>query len=155
MGWLKNWGANHAINGTKEDPVKLIKKLTDGAGADVVFEAAGGNSKKGLAGTKALLQAIDSLKPEGDLVILAMYGSEIVFPIGDMRTYGKKLIMPVFTTLKHMEHGANLILSGNVKIAPLITSHLSGIDKVPQSFQITGNKAESKSIAPAQVHIKE
>jgi hypothetical protein len=78
----------------------------------------------------------------------------IEFPIGEMRTYGKKTVTPIFTSMKHAEHGARLIASGQLQIAPLAKVQLEGIEQVPEALKITGNKAEAKTISPAQVHFK-
>src|SRR5947199_6266563 len=39
-------GADHVIDATKTDPVAAVRELTDGNGADVVFECAGGSPKQ-------------------------------------------------------------------------------------------------------------
>ena len=35
----KQFGVDHAINSTKEDPIEAVKKLTNGLGADKVISA--------------------------------------------------------------------------------------------------------------------
>lgn len=149
----KELGVDHVINGLTDDPVKAIKDLTGGIGADIVIEAAGGNPKRGLAGTVALQQAVKAVKPEGELHVLAIYGPSVEFPIGEMRTYGKLMSTPIFTNLMHMKRGANLIANGQLKIEPMISHKLDGIEQVPKMFEITGNKSSVKSINPAQVNI--
>ena len=54
-------GADVAFNAKGDDPVGAIQRLTGGNGADVVFECAGGSPKQGLAGTRSLMQAIESV----------------------------------------------------------------------------------------------
>src|SRR5215216_4939875 len=39
--WAKEFGATHAVNAGKQDPVEYIKSVTDGNGADVCIEAIG------------------------------------------------------------------------------------------------------------------
>lgn len=148
-------GATHVINGRETDPVAAIKEITGGIGADVVFDAAGGDPRKGLAGTVALVNAAKSVRHGGQLLILAFYGDSVEFPIGDLRPFSKKLVMPRFTTVKHMAHGGRLIASGLVQIEPLVTVRLQGLDQVAKAFEITANKAGVKSIAPAQVIVKD
>ena len=41
LGWAKDFGATHTINGATEDVVERIRELTDGNGADVVIDAVG------------------------------------------------------------------------------------------------------------------
>lgn len=149
----KKLGAHHVINGKKQDPVKAILDLTGGIGADVVFEGAGGPGK-GLGGTSVLGQAVKSLKPEANLVIMALYGPTIEIPFGEMRYYAKNLVMPTMTTVTHMAQAARLISSGQLQLKPIITHSVNGLDKVPEAFEITANKGERGSIMPAQVNIK-
>lgn len=146
-------GADVAINGKETDPVAEIMRLTNGRGADIVIEAAGGNPKRGLAGTIALQQAVKALKPEGELHILAIYGATIEFPIGELRTYGKLLSMPKLTTTQHMAKAAQLIAEKKVQVEPMITHRFDGIEQVPEMYRVTGNKTGVKSMNPAQVNI--
>lgn len=150
----KKLGATHVINGRNEDPVAAIKELTGGDGADVVFDAAGGDPKKGLAGTVAMVNAAKSVRHGGQMLILAFYGDSVEFPIGELRPNSKKLVFPTFTSTKHMAHGATLIEAGLLQIEPLVTVRLDGIENVPQAFEATANKGAVKSIAPAQVNIQ-
>ena len=48
----KDLGAAYVVNAKETDPVSAIRELTDGRGADIVFEAAGGNPEKGLCRNK-------------------------------------------------------------------------------------------------------
>jgi threonine dehydrogenase-like Zn-dependent dehydrogenase len=153
LAMAKKLGAHYIINGKKEDPVRVIKDITGGVGADIIFEAAGGNPAIGLAGTVALRQAIESLKPEGCLLIMAIYGAIIEFPIGQMRFHGKKVFMPKMSTVKHMYQAGRLIASGQLQLKQMINYSFVGLDKTPSAYEITANKGEKKSIMPAQVNI--
>lgn len=50
----KQLGADYGINAMRDHPVAAIRDLTDGNGANVVFECAGGSPKQGLAGVRTL-----------------------------------------------------------------------------------------------------
>lgn len=41
LDWALEFGATHAVDATKEDPVEAVMRLTDGLGADYAFEAIG------------------------------------------------------------------------------------------------------------------
>lgn len=148
----KKLGARHTINSHYSDPVMAIKKLTNGKGADLVFECAGGNPNKGLAGVKALWQAAESVRPEGELHLLAIYGKSVEFPIGEMRKHGKVLSSPRFPTIQHMQQAVNLLVSKKVEIESLVKYRFEGIEKVPEMIRITANKGESDALFPAQVN---
>jgi S-(hydroxymethyl)glutathione dehydrogenase/alcohol dehydrogenase len=67
-------GATHAVNGAKDDAVKAVRRLTDGAGVDHAFEA---------VGVAALVrQAIESLAIRGTATIVGVLPPEakIEFP---------------------------------------------------------------------------
>ena len=68
-------GADHAINAREDDPVEAIRDLTGGEGADVVFECAGGSVKQGLAGDRALKQAMHAVRSGGKLVGVSWFGA--------------------------------------------------------------------------------
>ncbi|HIM09430.1 TPA: Zn-dependent alcohol dehydrogenase, partial [Candidatus Poribacteria bacterium] len=51
----------------------------------------------------------------------------------------------------HLEHTIRLVTSGRVQVKPTITHILSGIEMVPQAFEITANKSKYGAINPAQV----
>lgn len=150
----KRLGADYVINGREQDPVKAIRELTGGRGADLVFEGAGGNPKKGLAGVTALWQAAESVRPEGELHLLAIYGSSVEFPIGEMRKHGKILSSPKFPTLVHMERAVSLLENKQVEIESLVKYRLEGIELIPEMFRITGDKGASKTLFPAQCSFK-
>lgn len=58
--WARQMGADFTINAKDRDPVREIKGLTEGRGADASFEVIG------LPGT--MLQAIDSVRPGGKIL---------------------------------------------------------------------------------------
>jgi threonine dehydrogenase-like Zn-dependent dehydrogenase len=147
----KEVGAHYTINSKDTDPVEAIKEVTDGKGADIVFEAAGGNPKKGLAGTQTIQQSIDSVRNEGKIVILSIYGQSAEMPIDIIRMRGVQIISPKMTTTAHLQHASRLVASGQIQLKPIITQVLLGIDTVPKAFEITGNKGKYNSIMPAQV----
>jgi S-(hydroxymethyl)mycothiol dehydrogenase len=39
--WARRFGATHTVDASREDPVEAVRRLTGGAGADVVIEAVG------------------------------------------------------------------------------------------------------------------
>lgn len=148
-------GADHVINASQEDPVAVIRDLTGGNGADVVFECAGGSPKQGLAGTKTLLQAIDAVRSGGTLVGVSWFGAPVEFPVDVLRERSLRYVFPDISTLEHLEHTVRLVAGGRVRLKPTITHRLDGIDQVPKAFEITANKGKYKAINPAQVVISQ
>lgn len=147
----KELGADHVLNGSRDNVVEAIGDLTGGNGADVIFECAGGSPKQGLAGISTLMQAIDSVRSGGTLVGVSWFGDSIEFPVDTLRERSLRYVFPDISTLQHLEHTVGLVASGRVRLKPAITHTLEGIDQVPMAFEITANKGKYKAINPAQV----
>jgi threonine dehydrogenase-like Zn-dependent dehydrogenase len=149
----KKVGADIGINASKEDPVKKVMEVTNGIGADIVFECAGGNPKHGLSGVKTLTQAMGMVRDQGKITQVAMLGAGATIEVGPINMRG--IIYRGLGPCKweHLRFAINLVASKRVKLAPLVTHTLEGIEKVPEAFEITGNKAKYGAINPAQVII--
>ncbi len=144
-------GADYALNATNCDVVSTIRDVTDGIGADVVFECAGGSPKQGLAGHLTLLQALDAVRSGGKIIGVSWFGGPIEMPIDLLRERSLRYLFPDISTQAHLEHTVRLVASGRVRLQPTITHVLNGIESVPQAFEITANKGKYKAINPAQV----
>ncbi len=144
-------GADVAFNARDDDPVTSIRELTGGNGADVVFECAGGSPKQGLAGTRSLQQAIESVRSGGKLVGVSWFGAPMQFDVDFLRERSLRFLFPDISTLAHLEHTVRLVSSGRVRLKPTITHVLHGLESVPQAFEITANKGKYAAINPAQV----
>jgi len=149
----KALGADYALNGTTCDVVAAIRELTDGIGADIVFECAGGSVKQGLAGSSTLLQAIDAVRSGGKIVGVSWFGQPLEVNIDTLRERSLRYLFPDISTPQHLEYTVRLVASGRVHLRSTITHVLSGLESVPQAFDITANKGKYKAINPAQVKI--
>jgi threonine dehydrogenase-like Zn-dependent dehydrogenase len=146
-------GADVTINAMREDPVALVRHLTGGKGADVVFETAGGPPEQGLAGNATLIQAAEMLRDNGKVVGVAFDGEAAVLPYATFRQRSIRYLFPSMLDRRMFEATVNLVASGRVDLKPMITRILDGIDKVPEAFELTANKARHGLINPAQVVI--
>jgi threonine dehydrogenase-like Zn-dependent dehydrogenase len=147
-------GADHALDATSCDVVAAIRELTGGNGADVVFECAGGSPKQGLAGHRTLLQALDAVRSGGKIVGVSWFGGAVELTIDLFRERSLRYLFPDISTLAHLEHTVRLVASGRVRLQATITHVLTGIESVPQAFEITANKGKYRAINPAQVVMK-
>jgi threonine dehydrogenase-like Zn-dependent dehydrogenase len=144
-------GADVAVDARAEDPVAAIQRLTGGNGADVVFECAGGSPTQGLAGTRSLMQAIESVRSGGKLVGVSWFGAPLQLDVDLLRERSLRFLFPDISTLVHLEHTVRLVASGRVRLKPTITHVLFGLEAVPRAFEITANKGKYQAINPAQV----
>src|SRR5262245_39993103 len=147
----KELGADVAIHAGHEDCVARIHELTGGDGANIVFECAGGSPKQGLAGTRTLVQAVDSVRSGGKLVGVSWFGAPLEFDVDLLRERSLRYVFPDISTLEHLQHTVGLVASGRVRLKPTITHVLEGLEQVPKAFDITANKGKYKAINPAQV----
>jgi threonine dehydrogenase-like Zn-dependent dehydrogenase len=144
-------GADYSFNANECDPVAAIRDLTDGNGPDVVFECAGGSPRQGLAGTQTLAQAIESVRSGGKLAGVSWFGNPVELDIDKLRERSLRYLFPDISTVEHLEHTVRLVASGRVRLKPMITHVLHGIESVPEAFEITAHKGKHKAINPAQV----
>jgi threonine dehydrogenase-like Zn-dependent dehydrogenase len=147
-------GADHALNARTEDVVAGIRELTGGNGADVVFECAGGSPKQGLAGPQTLYQAVEAVRSGGKIIGVSWFGVQLQIDVDLLRERSLRYLFPDISTQAHLEHTVRLVASGRVRFKPMITHVLSGIDSVPEAFEITSNKGRFKAINPAQVMLR-
>jgi threonine dehydrogenase-like Zn-dependent dehydrogenase len=149
----KQLGADETLRGDQGDVVAAIRELTDGTGADVVFECAGGSPKQGLAGTGTLRQAMEAVRSGGKLIGVSWFGTPFEVDVDYMRERSLRFLFPDISTQAHLEHTVRLVASGRVSLKPTITHVLDGLESVPQAFEITANKGKHHAINPAQVRL--
>jgi threonine dehydrogenase-like Zn-dependent dehydrogenase len=148
-------GADHALNARTGDVTDAILDLTNGNGADVVFECAGGSPKQGLSGHQTLLSAINAVRSGGTLVGVSWFGQPVTMPIDLLRERSLRYVFPDISTQAHLAHTVRLVASGRVHLKPTIKHVLNGIESVPKAFEITAKKGEYKAINPAQVMMRD
>lgn len=144
-------GSEVTLNARSGDPVATIRDMTEGNGADVVFDCAGGSPTQGLAGTRSLMQAIDTVRSGGKLVGVSWFGAPMELDIDLLRERSLRFLFPDISTLAHLEHTVRLVATGRVRLSPTITHVLKGLESVPEAFEITANKGKYQAINPAQV----
>jgi threonine dehydrogenase-like Zn-dependent dehydrogenase len=147
----RDLGADHALNAKSCDVVAAIHELTDGIGADVVFECAGGSPKQGLAGHQTLINALNSVRSGGKIIGVSWFGGPVELPIDLFRERSLRYLFPDISTKQHLQHTVQLVASGRVKLEHTIRHVLNGIESVPKAFEITANKGKYQAINPAQV----
>jgi threonine dehydrogenase-like Zn-dependent dehydrogenase len=144
-------GTDIVINASKVDSVKAVLEATCGVGADVVFECAGGNPKQGLSGTETLAQAMRMVRDQGRISQVALLGPNAKVDISPLNMSGVQYRGLGGGNRKLVQYAIDLVASKRVQLATLVTHVLEGLDKIPEAFEITGNKAKYKAINPAQV----
>jgi threonine dehydrogenase-like Zn-dependent dehydrogenase len=147
----RSLGADLAINARTQDPVEAIRELTEGVGADVVFECAGGSPRQGLSGSSTLTQSIDAVRSGGKIIGVSWYGEPFPVDVDLLRERSLRYLFPDISTSAHLEYTVRLVASGRIQVKPMVTHVLHGLGAVPEAFEITANKGKYQAISPAQV----
>jgi len=149
----KKLGADITLNATKCDVVAEVMKITGGLGCDVVFECAGGSKDQGHAGMDTFIQGLDMLRHEGRIVEIGWLPAGSGIPIPQIDKKGLRVIGRRYPSPRMIKYAIDLVASKRVQIEPTVTHILKGIEKIPEAFEISGNKAKYGAVNPAQVVI--
>ncbi|GAA2643159.1 2,3-butanediol dehydrogenase [Dactylosporangium fulvum] len=142
-----------------DDVEAAVRDATDGIGADVVFETAGGAPDAGLAGTSTLDLAARCVRRGGRIVMVAVLPEHAPAPLGLLRERSAALLHPRSGAGGYapgsgaFEHALRLVRRGDVDVAGLVTHRLDGIDALPKALEITRDKAAYGALGPAQVDL--
>jgi threonine dehydrogenase-like Zn-dependent dehydrogenase len=145
-------GTDITINAAKENVVERVMELTDGKGAPFVIEAASGSPKMGLSGGSTVTDAVACVASGGKILSIPHFHEPVTLDFNYLRakrvTY---MFPPELATPKQMTLAARLIAQKRINIDPMITHKLNGMEKIPESLEITANKAKYGALNPAQV----
>ena len=116
----------------RDDPEKVIKELTDGRGADTVFEVAGGSD--------TFQTAWKIARPNAVVVVVAMYEEVQKIPLPDM--YGKNLIFKTGgVDGSYCGEIMDLTACGKLDAGFLIT-HRCALNDIMNAYDIFENKKD-------------
>jgi threonine dehydrogenase-like Zn-dependent dehydrogenase len=139
-------GAYKTINSKKEDPVKVVTELTDGLGADMVFECVGGG-----AGPFLIPQAVDMVRRKGQIALIGALrpGASISVDWAKLH-WGEIDIVPVsgfYHWGNDPEFGivTDLLIEGKLHATEMIT-HRYPLVEINNAFEAAANKSVSKAI---------
>ena len=116
----------------RDDPEKVIKELTDGRGADTVFEVAGGSD--------TFQTAWKIARPNAVVVVVAMYEEAQELPLPDM--YGKNLVFKTGgVDGSYCGEIMDLTACGKLDAGFLIT-HRCALNDIMNAYDIFENKKD-------------
>ena len=129
-------GPDVVIDVSRSDSVAEVKKLTGGAGADLVVECVGGNM-----GIRSFEQAQQMLAPGGAIHLIAKYQGGPL-PLNGDGFMDKILVAGIRidqTREACREEAAQMLIDGRVKISDLITHRLPW-EKTPEAYHMLYEK---------------
>ncbi|MEA1932751.1 MAG: alcohol dehydrogenase catalytic domain-containing protein [Euryarchaeota archaeon] len=145
------------IDATGCDPVEEITAHTNGVGADVVFEAVGGDQSHATDGSDPIAQAMGAVKAGGTVVQVGYIIGDVTFSARAVRkksvTWQNPVtgIAPTGPGRDTGDFAAELVASGRVSISEYVTHERSGLDSFAEAVDITANKADYGAHGPAQI----
>jgi alcohol dehydrogenase, propanol-preferring len=121
----KQNGADIVINSRNEDPVKIIKEMTDKLGADVVIDFV--NS------TKSIETDMQLLRRRARLVFVGLFGGELRLNLVTMPTRAYRLIGSYAGSLNDLIHLVSLARRGIIK--PLVSNRFN-LNQATEALQL-------------------
>lgn len=124
--------ADRVVNPEKEKVEEVLKEMTDGRGADVVIEAAGGQDTFQLAWRAA--------RPNGIVYIVALYEEAQSLPLPDM--YGKNLTFKTGgVDACSCDEILSLVAEGRIDTTCMIT-HRFPLERIMEAYDIFENRRD-------------
>jgi threonine dehydrogenase-like Zn-dependent dehydrogenase len=145
------------VNAAETAPADRILSETDGIGADVVFEAVGGDQSDAIGGSDPLAQAFGAVRTGGSVVQVGYIIGDVTFHPRQLRSKSVDWINPVTGVTAHTpnattgEHVADLVADDRVSIDEYITHELDGLERFEEAVEITMHKADHGARGPAQL----
>ena len=133
----KELGATHCVNGSKEDVVKRCTEICGRDNLGLVVECSGANI--------ALKQAIEMLRPNGEVVRVGMGFKPLEFSINDITSWNKSIIGHMAYDSTSWRNAIRLLASGQIKVQPMIT-HRLGLSEWEKGFELMAKKEAIKVI---------
>jgi D-xylulose reductase len=109
------------VNVSKENLIDVVNKLTDGWGADIVFEASGN--------ARAISSVFEPLCPGGRVVLIGMPGAPIPYDVVLAQTKEAR-VEHIFRYAHVYPRALALMGSGRLDVKPLLTDRFSFADGI-------------------------
>ena len=134
--------ADEVISNAQDNPVERVLEMTNGQGADIVFETVGGNAPTidqaiGMAAYGATISVLGLFTEAQRIDVPAAYGKEL--KIQWANSYSR------WRGVSEYETALRLLADGRVDPEPLITTHFS-LDDIGAAFAAADNKRASGTI---------
>ncbi|MEX2403338.1 MAG: zinc-dependent alcohol dehydrogenase [Balneolales bacterium] len=143
------------IDGTKNDPVEIIRSMTEGRGADVCIDAVGMEADRSIfekasnivqlqrGSINVLNTCLSAVRRGGVVSIVGVYGT-------DYNNFKLGQIFDKFITIRtgqapvhnYIDELMGLVEDKKVKLDDIIT-HTMPLDKAPEGFEIFNNKEDN------------
>ncbi|HWG48536.1 MAG TPA: zinc-dependent dehydrogenase [Candidatus Acidoferrales bacterium] len=128
-----SYGLMHNVDASQADPAALVRRLTDGRGADVVILATAGNS--------LIRPAMDAARPGGRVMLFAQtQRSEAVIDPAAVCMDEKMLLGSYSASVDLQEENVRLVFSGEIDFARLVT-HRFSLQQAVEALRLAAHPA--------------
>jgi L-iditol 2-dehydrogenase len=112
----RKMGVDFIINKSREDLVKRVRELTDGTGADVVFET---------SGTKAgFLDALKIMAKRGQMTVIGVPTKPVEVSLEDLQLSEQRIQTSIMSTWRDYECAIKLVQGGRLDFKQIVTDVL-------------------------------
>lgn len=145
---------SEVINASIEDPIEIIRDMTDGRGADICVDAVGMEADRNLidklanivhvqvGSIKVLRAAISAVRRGGTVTVVGVYGvSYDNFPLGQIFDKGIKMRFGQSTPQRDIDTLLTWVEQGKVQLDDIITHRLP-LSEAPHGYEIFDKKEE-------------
>ena len=132
----KLFGADVVVNNSREDPLEVVRSLTDGLGADVAIEAVG------IPATFEL--SVELIRPGGHVANVGVHGEPSTLHLETLWIKDVTITTGLVDTCSTPTL-LKLIASGHVAAGKFVTHHF-GLDDFMRAYDVFGNAAETGAL---------
>ena len=123
-------GIDEVVNLDERDPLETVRELTDGRGADIVFECAGV--------AESLATCWQAVRKEGTLVPVGMYPGPIKTDFGSISMKDLRVIGTYGYVWTSWQRTVRLLAEGRIVSGELV-SHAFSLEAFEEAFRTTSN----------------
>jgi 2-desacetyl-2-hydroxyethyl bacteriochlorophyllide A dehydrogenase len=132
----ESFGAT-AVHLTEQDPRGEVKKLTEGRGVDLAVDAVGHPDALGLA--------LRLARKAGTVSVTGVYAEKVEVHMGILWIKALTLTSGHANVIKHVDPVLELLASGKLDPAPLVTHHMK-LDEAPDAYRVYDNREALKIV---------
>jgi threonine dehydrogenase-like Zn-dependent dehydrogenase len=123
------------VNASVKEPTEVVRRLTDGKGADLVIDCVGGH-----AGVKSFEQAQDMVRQKGTIQLIALY-QQAPLPLYSSKIMNKRLVAGILTDEPRSQtaiRALEKIRKGEIRASKMIT-HRFPYTQAKEAFDLLWN----------------
>jgi alcohol dehydrogenase len=132
----KHFGADVIVNNSREDPVAIVRSLTDGLGADVAIEAVG------MSATFEL--ATELVRPGGHVANIGVHGGSATLHLETLWTRDVTITTGLVDTYSTPTL-SRLVATHQLDVARFATHHFP-LDQFVEAYEIFANASETGAL---------